>query len=121
MASPQPSFAQSVPQGPPLSLSDLVQDTVSFLHVVAKALEGDDPSPNEAQEVALLKAALEAKYKTFTHDPRRIQPASEESLKRLEKLKREIERKNVVLETLQRGLKEFELEISLRSGGDNKE
>jgi len=75
-----------------------------------------DPSELERQ-----KQDLEAKYKTFLNAYKTTEPAHPESLRKLEDLKGQVDRKNAVLETLQAGLKEFELEMILRSGTVNKQ
>jgi hypothetical protein len=102
-------------------VTDLVQETVQFLELLNNSLQDEDPKPNSTEEVERSRKALESKFRNFLQDPRRTQRPSEGSLKRLQKLRTELKKKNRVLEQVQTGLREFELEVSVRLGGVYKQ
>lgn len=103
-------------------LARLMRDTVEVLEALNLALDGDEPSEERENELQAKTAELLTKFQNFpeAYKPAPV-PVSEQSLKRLGKLKRDVEKKNLALEKLRMGLKAFELEMSLRSGLARKE
>ncbi|KAH9259771.1 hypothetical protein BASA81_002193 [Batrachochytrium salamandrivorans] len=103
-------------------LARLMRDTVEVLEALNLALDGDEPSEERENQLQAKTAELLTKFQNFpeAYKPAPV-PASEQSLKRLGQLKKDVEKKNLALEKLRMGLKAFELEMSLRSGLARKE
>ena len=100
-------------------MDDLVKSCFTFLDLLNKALEGENANEELEVLVAEEKKKLMQKFKTLPAPPDdgNTRPiASDESKKRLRKLKQEVEKANSKLEILRDGLKEFELEVAMMSG-----
>ena len=105
-----------------IALQDLIKETQIFLNSVAEAVAGDEASENDADIIKQRKAVVESKYRSFMTEfnNNKSQAPTNERLHRLEALRKEVARKDGHLDSLQKQLKEFELELYLRSGGVRK-
>lgn len=105
-----------------LALQGLIEETLSYIRKLAEVVEGDDPVDDDAEQVKRKRQVIEERFKQFMKDfpVTKSVPPSPEQLTRLEALKKEIARKDAALDALYKQLRDFELEVSLRSGGAKK-
>lgn len=106
------------------SLVRVMNETLQVLEAMNRALDGDTPDEESETELQMRVSDLIKKYQHFSErfkSSPSAAPASEQSMKRLAQLRREVEKKNQNLERLRLGLKSFELEMYLRSGSARKE
>ena len=102
------------------SLVELLTETIGVLETLSRALDGEDVDPEQEKETEKRVNALMQKFRSFGSTISN-QGAKESSLRRLNRLIHEVEEKNKTLDSFRLGLKEFELEMSLRSGSIRKD
>lgn len=93
-------------------LPSAIADCVWFLDQLARSLEGDDAAPDQELLVEQTYVQLKIQLQALAANRTR---ASDAKLEELRVLKKKVEHKNRVLESLRDGLKDFELEVALRS------
>ena len=105
-----------------LALQELIKETQLFLSSIANAVEGEDGSETDADGIRQRKSAVESKFRTFMNDfnINKSKLSTQDQIRRLETLKKEIANRDAYLESLQKQLKDFELELCLRNGGARK-
>ena len=93
-----------------------------FLKQLTEVVKGDDAVDNDAEVIRNGKIIIENKFRTFMMEfnANKDKKPSPDRLKKLETLKKEVTRKNAVLDSLLKQLKEVELEVSLRNGTARK-
>jgi len=106
---------------PDIGLLELANQTMEFLVFLQRTFETNDPDPEEKNIVIEFKRTIEDKYKRFMLDQDRARPASSESLEELHRLRKQVEEKNEILDSLLSGLKALELDISVRNGAAAKQ
>jgi hypothetical protein len=105
-----------------IALQSLLEETLSFLKTLADVVAGDDPIADDAEQVKQRKGILEDKFRRFMSDfkDNKSKPPTKDQLARLDTLRKQIARKDAALDALYKQLRDFELEVSLRSGGARK-